>query len=417
MLSMTRALSAFLGAKEPEFSLSLRRLEKSSGLPSADIRLSSEISRATKAKLLELGLDPEDTTGEELYAALRQRVQADDERLAKTLQEKFGMKDGSDVDNIGNIARALGRVPVPKSCFALKNSVAKTILKEITPKKVMKQLNYRSLDSMLKHETAASLFAAAWLIEAAVWRRNIMARYKSLQPTDFEMRQISIDYADSKRWQKLAEGVVAREKHNILSVKELGAVVFLPLPAEHPSIVSIITLTLALHAMNEIRAGSTYLKLCQVKPNFGSYVQTVVADEPRLSASFLDQPIAWRVIQRYYARFADALQTEVFEPHVQAEDLSWHSIEKVLSYLEPSLEFWHHTSSLGLLHKSQPVSLNIVDVALSECNQFSYKDRLMHYFRYTLWHELAIRYLKPDKIEQTILTELKPALAEETVTA
>src|SRR5665213_2648818 len=89
---MTRVLSEMRGATEPTFHHVLSRLEAVSGHGNTDIRLSTEIERATRHKLKELGLDPKDTTGAELYAALQQRVKADDERLVAVLAKRFGQE-------------------------------------------------------------------------------------------------------------------------------------------------------------------------------------------------------------------------------------------------------------------------------------------------------------------------------------
>lgn len=410
---MSRVLSELLGAKEPFFSLSLRQMEQRSGKAGADIRLSSEVARGARTKLKGLGLDPLNTTGEELYAALRQRLVADDERLTQALYKQSSNKISSDSDTLIQVAKILNQVPIPKTCFALKNPVAKKILKATPPKRVMKLLGYRSLDSMLKHEAPASLIAVSWIIETAIWRQGIMARYRKLQSTDFEVGAMNIIHPSSKRWQALSASLVPQTKHHIIGVRELGAVVILPLPSERPPIATLTTLVLALQAMNEIRSASTYLKMRQVKANFGVSVQAVVAGEPRLSTHLLDQPVSWHVIQRYYARFSQTIKRDVFEPHIQAEDLSWHSVEKVLSHIEPGLEFWRHTTNLALLHNHQPVSLNIIDVALNACNGLPYQSRIVHYFRRNLWHELSLRYLNHDRIEQSVLAELQTELASE----
>jgi hypothetical protein len=406
---MTRVLSELLGAPDPTFHLSLNRLERASGLPSNDIRLSSEVMRATQSKLRELGLDPHDTTGPELYAALQERLKADDARLVAALQSA-----SKNEDIIASVAHALRNVPIAKGCFALKATATKKILKKVPPKKAMKQLGYRSLESMLKHEPVASLYAAAWLTESSTWRRNIIDQYKVLKATDFESRSISILSPASARWQQLSATIVAQKKHNVIGFKELGAIVLLPLPATgQPPAVATTTLLLALKAWNEIRAGGTFLKLCQVKPDFGSIVQNVATDEPQLAAEMLDQPVPWQIVQRYYARFKSAFRSEIFEPHVQAEDLAWHSIEKVLAHLEPSMEFWKGTTHLSLLHDHQPVSFNIIDVALNYCNQLPYEQRIVQYFRHSLWHELLLRYLKHDSVEQSVLGQLQSELVAE----
>ncbi|MEO6513545.1 MAG: hypothetical protein ABIO22_02645 [Candidatus Saccharimonadales bacterium] len=392
------------------FHQSLDKLERASGHTSTDIRLSAELTQATTAKLKQLGLDPKDTTGEELYHALSERLKADDDRLLQALQNQFGAKgDGT----VSHVAEALRTVPISRSVYALKNTVIKRLLKKSTPKHVMKQLGYRSFDSMLKHEQPAAIVAAGWMVESQSWQKQMLEQYRKLKSNDFEIRTIQIVCPDTKRWEAFSQTLVEQNKHTVVGVKELGSVVLLPLPTVQPPAATTVTLLLALHAINDIRAASTFLKLCQVKRDFGKLVESIVLDEPFLHADMLDRPIPWQIIQRYYARFSSRFREEIFEPHVQQDDLTWHSIERTLSKIEPSLEFWHNTTTLSLLHEHQPVSLNIIDVALNYCNQLPYKQRIVQYFQHSLWHELLIRYLKHDAVEQTVLAGLHAELVTE----
>ena len=407
---MTRALSELFGAREPlTFQRGIARLEAASGHTSTDIRLMTEVERATQLKLRELGLDPHDTTGEELYAALMERVRQDDTRLVRVLQQKYG--DATDIPT--QVGRALMDLPVPKSCFALKTAVGKRLLKKLPPRVTMKTLGYRSFDSMSRREPLLAIFACAWLLESGRWHKQMLDSYKKLTGADFEIRRLAIVVPNSKHWQQMAETVVARKQHNIIGLKEFGAIVMLPFPATAPQAPTMTSLLVALHEMNEVRAASTYLKFCQVKPDFGKCVQLAVADEPLLSTGLLDDAVPWQVVQRYYARFSHRYRADLFEPHVQKEDLSWHSVEKALSYLDPALAFWHHTASLALNYQHQPVSLNVIDAALNYCNQLPYTHRVVHYFRHSLWHELMIRYLKHDAIEQAVLGGLESRLVEQ----
>lgn len=383
-------------------------LEQASGHESTDVRLSADISQAARRKLRQLGLDAQDTTAAELYASLLSRIDADEKRLFAKLGEKYG---GS--SEVECIVREMAEVPIPKSCFVLKATSAKKLLKRQPPKKAMKALGYRSVDSLLKHESLAHLYAAAQLTESASWQKQLVDHYKTLHASDFETRDMRVTTPTSKRWQALAETVVAAQKHNVLSFKELGEVVLLPLPANKPPAASLTSLLLALHAMNEIRAAGTYLKLCQVKPHFGETVQAVVREEPMLVSNIFTTPVSWQIIQRYYGRFADRFRAEIFEPHIQAEDLTWHSIEKVLSYIDPSLDFWRNTTHLGLLHDHQAVSFNIIDAAINCCNQLPFEQRIMQYYRQSLWHELVIRYLKHDNVEQSVVSGLQQELVME----
>lgn len=410
---MTRVLSELLGAREPAFRQGLLRLESASGHTSADIRLSAEVERATRLKLRELGLDPHDTTGEELYAALQQRVKSDDQRLMQQLVQKYGQAEAAHI----NIGKALNDIPIYKSCFALKTAVGRKLLTKLPPKQTMKALGYRSFDSMLRREQLLTVFAAAWLLESASWRKTMVDAYKKLSAADFEIRPLVVLTPHSKHWQSLADVIVTQKKHNVVGLREFGAVVILPFPDAVPPAATMMALLMALHDMNEVRACSTFLKLCQVRPDFGQFVQTVVSGEPTLPAEVLDGPVQWHVIQRYYARFSDRFREELFEPHIQKEDLTWHSVEKALTYIEPSLAFWHHTSTLGLHADHKPVSLNVIDAALNFCNQLSYKDRIVHYFRRSLWGELIIRYLKHDHVEQAVMSSLESKLSPSEIEA
>lgn len=414
---MTRFLSESLQAPEPFFRQGLRRLESAHGNPSTDIRFTTEVSHATRQKLQSLGLDPKDTSAQELYHALQERIKEDDARLYKALQKEAMLYVSLEADVVAGMIHALKELPDSKRCFALKSSKLKALLKAHAPKKAMKQLGYRSIDSFLKHEVPVLALSAAWLVEGAHWQERFVANYKSLKSSDFENRNIMIIKPDSLKWERLANSVVDSRHHNLLSFKEIGALVFLPLPREIPAGTVTASLTLALHELNEIRASSTFLQLCQVRKGFGSIVQTVVNDEPRLSSELLDQPVPWNLIQRFYSETQKHLKSEVFEPHIQLEDIAWHPIEKTLSAIDPDLDFWHQSAHLGLLKDKRPVSLNIVDAALNYCNQLPFEQRIVHYFQRSLWHELLLRYLHPDSVEKLINNELQPELAAETLRA
>jgi hypothetical protein len=408
---MTRVLSELLGAKQLTFRRTIERLEQVSGHESTDIRLSTEIERATKYKLHELGLSAHDTTGQELYAALQVRVSGDNIHLHQVLQDRYAAAD----NDISRVTQLLADLPIQKRCFSIKSAVARQLLKQLPPKRAMKLLGYRSFDPMIKHETVASIFAVGQLAETVAWRKGINDRYKKLVATDFEFRPMNISHPTGKYWQALAETVVANNKHNIVVLKEFGSIVLLPLPAQAPKGSHFAMLVLSLQAMNEIRATSTYLQLNQVRSDFGNIVQQVAIEEPSLKAAPLDEPVPWQIIQRYYARFGERFHATLFEPHVSSDDLSWHSIEKILHHIDPRLGFWQHTANLGLLHDHQPVSLNVIDAVLNYCNQVPFENRIVQYVRHSIFHELMIRYLKHRNVEQVVLGGLETALAPATI--
>jgi hypothetical protein len=407
---MTRYLSSALGAQQPLFSQSILELERASGRPSADIRLSSEVMQKVRVKIAELGLDPQDTTGPELYHALQDRLKHDERLVRNALAIA---EDATSADVLARVQKFFDGHEATRSTFALKSTAAKRLLKKKVPKNVMKQLGYRSLDSMLKHEPVAAVYAAAAIVESASWHKAFREQYSKLQSSDFEQRHISLVYPKSKRWSALSEQFVQTSKHNILCFRELGAVVVLPLSAKVGGL-AITTILLALHYMNDIRAYSSFAKLQQVKPTFGRIIQESSVGEPMTSAQLAGQPVPWKVIQRYYGRQKTGYHPEVFEPHVQPEDLQWHDAEAVLVQLEPALSFWLDTQYTCMLHDDEPVSLNILDVALGYCNHLPFADRIVHFVRQHLWYELMSRYLHQENLEAAVHQQLSRELVDET---
>jgi hypothetical protein len=414
---MTRFLSVALQAEEPFFRLGLKRLEHANGYPNTDIRLTSEVNHEVRAKLLELGLDPHDTTTKELYRALQERVKQDDATLAKYFRTQAATHISAEAEVVAGMVHVIKQLPDSKRAFALKGSSFKSVIKKVPPKKAMKQLGYRSLESFLKHESPVHILAAASLVEGSSWHKKLLDQYKKLTPADFESRTIQAVHPDSAKWRKLANTVVAQKKHNLISLKELGALVFLPLPASMPQGTVTVSFSLALHELNEIRASSTFLKLSQVKGDFGQVVSSIAGEEPKLNSQLLDQPVPWHLIQRYYARLTDRFREEVFGPHLQLEDMVWHPVEQTLAKLDSSFSFWSETAHLGFLDGHKAVSMNLTDTALNLCNQIPYEKRVVQYFQNSLWHELMLRYLNHEPVEESVLNELQPQLAEETVAA
>lgn len=402
---MTRYLSAALGAQQPLFGQSIMELERASGRPGADIRLSSELMRQVRLKVAELGLDPNDTTGPELYAALQARLQRDEQ----TVRAALSLADSATSEEVLNGIQKYLKAHVSGMSFSLKAATVKRLLKKKIPKNTMKRLGYRSFESMLKHEPVAHIYAAALMVESPSWQKSFRDQYSNLRSSDFEQRSIAVAYPKTSRWEKISEAYVGKQKHNIMCFKELGAIVILPLRSHIPGL-AITTLLLVLHYVNDIRTYSSFAKLQQVKVNFGKIIADTAMTEPMTSAKLAGQPVPWKVIQKFYGRLQGAYHPEVFEPHVQAGDLQWHNAEEALAELSPSLRFWEDTQHVCMLHEDEPVSLNILDIALSYCNQLSFPDRIVHFAREHLWHELMSRYLHQGNLEAAVHEQLSREL-------
>lgn len=416
---MTQILSQLLGAAEPKFRLGLKQLEQASGGAAEDIRLTAEIIQAAQGRLRRLGLDPTDTTGRELYAALMQRVREDSDAF----QQLLGLPHSTDLAGkhqtqvMVHIEKFIASLDIPKEVFGLKNTAAKKLLRQHPPKKAMKQLGYRSVESMLKHEPACLLFAAAHIAESVAWHKTINSAYKKLLPGDFETRPAHVVAPASSRWEKIAAKYVLHTKHNIIAFRELGAVILLPMPSTIQAAPLAATL-LTLQAINDIRISSTYLKLHQVRADFGLVVAAIARNEPFTKAEIAGSFLPWKLVHRYFAKHPDAYKADIFEPHVHQEDLYWQTVEDVLAAVHPRFGFWQGAAHLGLLasdksapaHRPEMVSLNLFDAVLNLCNRLPYERRFVRYARDHIWHELMLRYMHQENIEQTIHEQLSGEL-------
>lgn len=402
-LSMSRILSELLGVDRSLFAADIARLETASAGASADIQLTSEILVKVRQKTRELGLDPKDSTGREIYHALLNLTHLHDSFLVK----KIGGQDSDDViDLLPRLRRTALELSPVKTAWVMKHSVAKKMLKTMPPRRVMKYLGYKSVDSILKREPVAELFAAIQLLENDAWRQKFMQKYQTLTQMDFESRPIEIIPLDIKRWQEASTPYIKQNRHIILHVRELGVVIMLPPPFVRRSGISITVLPQLLHHLNEIRLYSAFYKLHQMQADFGQTVANSLLYDRGNHVEIAGHQVHWRVVQRHFGSKSSAEHPQVLEPHVQPDDLVWRKAEEVLFQLEPSLHFWHQTDYLGVFRQGRPLSFNLMDMALNYSNHIHYEQRIYGHLRDALWNELYLRYMGQPSLEYQVLRQL-----------
>jgi hypothetical protein len=399
---MSQYISGLLGATEPDFTMLIQSLEKHGHKAGTDIQLTLDIKNSHKSKLRELGLDPEDTTSEELYQSLMSLARRHDAFLQKSIGG-VGVQEANEL--LPLIRKRALELGVPK-VWALKHSAAKRLLKKTPPKQLMKALGYRSLDSLLKRENICEVYAALRFVETPAWLKRFIQSYKSLQPSDFEIRPIEITILQKQKWQKLADNYVRKSHHNIVPVKEMGAIILLPLPVKKIAGLTLVSLPLLLHYVNELRLYSAFFKFNQVKTDFGSLLVRTLLEDPPAAVKLGPHPVHWRIVHSHFGKRTE-IPEEVFEPHVHAEDLQWQRAEDVLFKLEPALMFWKDIDYVGsLTDDGFPVSLNLLDVAASYYNGLPLPRQSLLNLRASLCDELFRRYLALPKFEDQALAQL-----------
>ncbi len=396
-------LRDLLDAEEPLFDKSLAQLEKASHQLGVDARLSGEIMQRAAVAMKQLGLDPTDTTGPELYQALIAKVERHNMHLTASIGGTTRMTVS---ELLPLMKKAAEKVKTPRSCWVLKKSVAKNMLRHMPPPNIMKILGYKSVESMIKRENLGEIYGALRFAETPEWLNAFDETYKQLKPSDFETRQIEIVIMPRERWGDIAEHFVQKKRHNITHLKELGVILMLPVKADHLPGITIWAMSLLFHYTNEIRLYSAYFKMQQVKKDFGKIVVDTLIADPDLGPIMAGQHIHWRVIQRYFGKLENESHPEIFEPHVQPEDLHWRKAEEVLYMIDPELEFWRDLDYVALMHDGRPTTFNMMDVAASYCNKTPYKMRTIYHFRESLWNEIFMRYLGQKILQDQVLKQL-----------
>ncbi len=396
-------LTKLLLAKEPTIELAIKQLEDKIGRKGVDTELIGEILQKGFNHAAQLGLDS-DFNAKELYYSLINRVKLDDERLARAI-------GGKNIDDVAEmmplIIKKFESLDLPRKGWFLKESIARKMLKNHPPKNIMARLGYKDVTVMLEKENIFEIFTAIRFGESGEWLDSFNQQYKSVKFKDFENRRIHTVVYDSKKWGDIAIHFVQKKLHNITHSKELGVIVAVPLPKKTMRGITLKVLPLLVHYCYEVHLYSAYFHLISAQKDFGKRLcETLIADTARVPIIDGRHHVHWRVIQRYYGKLKGEEHPEVFQPHVQPEDLHWRKAEDVLYKVDPELDFWRGMDYVALDIEGEVVTFNLMDVEFNYSNGNSFEDRNLYHFRESLWNELFERYMGQKILEKEILQQL-----------
>jgi hypothetical protein len=261
--------------------------------------------------------------------------------------------------------------------LALKHTVAKDLLRKNPPKKLMKHLNYRSLESMLKREDIEALYAGAPTIESGAWLKKLAKSTSKLKASDFEMRQASFIVMPSKRWSKVATRPVS-------DVPLMGAVAAWPIKlfAKRESLYCSLTL---LQAAEILETDSFYLKTNQFNPNFGKMVSGLAGSGDLQPLAIDDQAFfSWGHLRKALEDYDEPLTK--------------------LAGLHPTLRWWKDSHNLALLDGG-PVSMNLGDNLKSLLSGADYKRRHSGSCIHRLKSELLGRYARYEGVKNYLQSQ------------
>lgn len=383
----------------------LKKLERMSGNPGYDVRMSAEIIGKTHMVVRSLGLDPNDSTADEVYAATNHLLKLHNQFFI----EHIGVDDDDPNKIVEAVTRYIHKLHYPRTTCLAKASVIKKMLKTVPPKRSMKQLGYRSIDSMLKREPIAHVLGVAKHMEGKTWHKQYYKQYEKLRPIDFEERAIEVHHPTSRYWNKLGVTMSKKLQSNVLSVEELGAVIVLPLPKKQWPNTAITVFVLTLLAINEIRMFGSFFKLQQVNEQFGQHITNAVTHKGNMQADIGGDSVHWRVVHGFFAGGSESSEPpEVFVPHLTVEDFALRKVEKTLANIEPAFQFWHGNEYVGGFFKGsdKPVSFNLLDAIINSSNELSVDQRIAINMRSSLWDEMVMRYLGSNTVRSIVLRQL-----------
>lgn len=401
-------IGRFLQAKEPLFDHALHQLELQSHQKGVDVKLAAEIAQTAADRTKRLGLTS-GATGPQLYDALIKQVAEHDAHLAKAI----GGTDPTDLtEMIPLIVKAAEAAPLPKDGWFLREDRAKDMLRRNPPMAIMDRLGYHLVSKLLETEDIYELFLALRFAESAEWLNNFDRQYLDLTPEDFEARSIKVVPFAAAKWGDIAEHFIQKKRHNITHSKEMGAIAIMPMRETHMTGITLKVMPLLFHYFNEIRLYSSFFKLMKDKKNFGAVVSdTLIADPAHVKITD-NAHIHWRVIQRYFGKLTTEVHPEIFEPHVQPEDLHWRRAEEVLYDIDPELEFWRDLDFVAVDKgpEHDTVTFNLMDISLGYSNANPYETRYLYHFRESLWNEVFARYMGEKVLEDQLLVKLDNAI-------
>lgn len=149
---MAKFLRDLLGAQEPFFGIALQNLERASGHSGLDARLIGDILIEAHSTMRHIGLDPADTTGLELYNALKAHVN-DEDLFSETAY----------------VGLSMGGIVVSFNHADIKENVNKTY-SEHTTENMKCALQRELVDRYVQHERTDEKVVAQFVEDAGLHR-------------------------------------------------------------------------------------------------------------------------------------------------------------------------------------------------------------------------------------------------------
>ena len=402
---MGQILTELLGVDERKFRDYIDRLEHVCMRPGVDIRLGAEIITRARQKIRDLQLDVEDTTSKELFFALRHRLVRDETQLRKKLGLSNEAKELE--PNLQKLANAAQKLSSKEHALSLTSVGARRILEAVPPKRTLKLLKYRSLQSVLKRHDARVLYVLAAVVENESWHAQVHAKVRRLNAKDMQWQKVTCIVMPIAWYEKAYKYLAP--KGAVMTQDELAVVCVLPIADVRKDGVSVLLLSMMLQAATTISTKSLPYKQQALFQGFDSIIPKIANGEFPELASIHGLKPNWHMVYQLLGQRYLSLQNE--EAELEVFDLFWESTEMKLASLVSEMDFWTDTHFLGVVGKASVVSMHVLDVAVALVSGAAFGTQTSEHLSSSLWNELQIRYLKEEVLLRALSNQLSNAAA------
>ncbi len=396
---MSKLLVDLLHVHERDFREMITRLEHVCLSPGVDIRLSAEIRLKVREKFQLLGLDVNDTTGEELYFALRAKVIDSDTKLLQALK----LAKISPQQRAKKLSVLANKLSKKERALSITSAGCRRMLQAVPPRRTLKLLKLRSLDSVLKREDPRTLYALATYIEDDSWKSQVHAKMKRLQAKDIGWHVPEAVVLPSGWYEKVA---LALGSHGMLvRSPEMALLVMLPVMNNTRPGLSLYALGTLLQALQQFSIESMpYIQAGFLQGYNSALPEIAHGKQPFLDTIHGLRP-AWSAVYELFMR--GHFTQEFPDAELVLGDISWQTVEMKIASLMPDFSFWVGSHFLGSTDEGNVVSFHFLDVARNTALDASYGSQSNAHLEASLWNEVQVRYLQQQAVARMLINQLR----------
>lgn len=317
--------------------------------------------------------------------ALRRRLNREALLRDEKLRELFGPEPFNSA-----VQRAREAAGTQMGWF-LKLEKARQILIERPPRGVLEFTGASSSEELIQKHEILEIFSALRFLESNEWMHETFASaYARLTPADFEEREIQIRVLGDN-WLPVAKKFIAKKRHNVSHLKELGVIFLNPLAPETPGAL-LRDFALLFHYFREISFYSGLFKSIAGQPDFAARLASF------LRGDILEKNSAaageWLIVQRYLDKENPA-DPRLLLPRANPEALHWRRAERDLAVFGRrhglGLDSWEGMDSAAENINGEVISFDLEDVLMSAINFSAGENSHIYHQKEALWLELAVR--------------------------